>query len=89
VSKVSARKVPHKAGRPPGRTARPPIVLDSGDRLITKDQASAELGISRRTLTRMRVPTAVVGGVAYISERGLRKQIADSITVAPKRRARR
>jgi hypothetical protein len=89
MSKASAKKVPRKAGRPPGRAPRPRINLDNGDVLIPKDEAAQEIGISRRTLTRMRVPSTVVGGVAYISQRGLRQQITDGISAPKKRRARR
>jgi hypothetical protein len=77
-----------KAGRPRGRVTRPRITLDNGDVLIPKDEAAGEIGISRRTLTRMRVPTTVVGGVAYISQRGLRQQIEDSLSTPKKRRGR-
>ena len=79
---------PNKAGRPRGRMPRPHITLNDGDTLIPKDEAAREIGISRRTLTRMRVPSTLVAGVAYISQRGLRQQIADGLSVPKKRRAK-
>jgi hypothetical protein len=84
-----AKKAPRKAGGPPGRVPRPRITLDNGDILVPKDEAAQEIGISRRTLTRMRVPSTIVGGIAYISQRGLRQQIADSVATPKKRRAKR
>jgi hypothetical protein len=77
-----------KAGRPHGRVPRPRITLDNGDILIPKDEAASEIGISRRTLTRMRVSSTIVGGVSYVSQRGLRAHIADGLSSPKKRKAR-
>jgi hypothetical protein len=88
MSKSSA-KAPHKAGRPPRRRPRPRITLPNGDVLIPKTEAAEEIGISRRTLTRMRAPSTLVAGVSYVSQRGLRQMIADGLSSPKKRSARR
>jgi hypothetical protein len=73
----------NKAGRPHGRAPRPHIEIP-GDILAPKSEAAEELGISQRTLTRMRPQSTLVGGVSYVAMGALRKQIADGLT-APKR----
>jgi hypothetical protein len=82
----SAKKAPHKAGRPRGRVPRPLIQLPNGQTLIPKAQAAAELGVVTRTLTRMRPETVMFGGVAYVNREKLRQQIAAGLK---QRRARR
>jgi hypothetical protein len=88
--KVQSRKITtHKPspGRPPGRKPRPHIQIE-GDTLVPKNDAAAELGVSVRTISRMRPPTTVFGGVAYVAMGKLRAQIADGLS-SPKKRGRR
>jgi hypothetical protein len=76
-----------KAGRPPGRRPRPHIEIP-GDVLIPKTEAAAEIGVAVRTVTRMRVPSLLIGGISYAAMGRLRH--ADSLSGSPKkRRARR
>jgi hypothetical protein len=82
----SAKVQPRKAGRPPGRVPRPSISLPDGSTLTPKAQEAKDLGVSMRTLTRMRPETVYFGGVAYVNREKLHEQIASGIK---KRRARR
>jgi hypothetical protein len=87
---VQSKKVTtHKPspGRPPGRKPRPHIQIE-GDTLVPKNDAAAELGVSVRTISRMRPPTTMFGGVSYVAIRKLRAQIAEGLST-PKRRRRR
>jgi hypothetical protein len=78
-----------KAGRPPGRRPRPHIEIP-GDVLIPKTEAAAEIGVAVRTVTRMRVPSLLIGGISYVAMGRLRQMLADSLSGSPKkRRARR
>jgi hypothetical protein len=84
---AKSQKVSRKAGRPHGRRPRPRITLPNGDVLIPKTEAAEKIGISRRTLTRMRTPSTLVAGVAYVSHHGLLKAVAAGLS-SLKRRAR-
>jgi hypothetical protein len=83
----STAKAPRKAGRPQGRVPRPHIQID-GDVLVPKGEAARELGIATRTLTRMRPPSVLVGGISYVAMGKLRAQIAEGLS-SKKRRGRR
>jgi hypothetical protein len=83
----SPAKAKCKKGGPHGRRPRPHIEIP-GDVLVPKGEAAKELGIATRTLTRMRPPFVLVGGICYVAMGKLREQIADSLSSA-KRRARR
>jgi hypothetical protein len=74
-------------GRPHGPKPRPHISID-GDTLIPKSEAAQELGVAVRTLTRMRPPTVMFGGIAYVAREKLRQMIADGLS-SPKRGRRR
>jgi hypothetical protein len=87
MTKSSAKAQHGKAGRPPGPRPRPRIEIP-GDVLVPKSEAADELGMSRRTLTRMRPPSVLVAGVSYIAMGKLRAQIADGLS-SPKKRGRR
>jgi hypothetical protein len=76
-----------KRGRP--RKVRPPIALPNGDRLVPRKQQAALLGICERTLVRLRVPTTIFGGVAYVPDRATRQVIADGVSKPKRRRVRR
>jgi hypothetical protein len=80
-------KAQHKAGRPRGRAPRPHIQIP-GDTLVPKNEAAQELGIAVRTLTRMKVPSTLVGGVSYVAIGKMRQIIADGLS-SPKRGRRR
>jgi hypothetical protein len=86
-SPKEAKASPNKAGRPRGRVPRPPIQID-GDVLIPKTEAAQQLGVAVRTLTRMRPPTVMFGGIAYVAREKLRQMIADGLS-SPKRGRRR
>jgi hypothetical protein len=83
-----AERKAKKPGRPRGRGQRPNITLDNGDVLVPKVRAAEELGVSTRTLTRMKPQTVTFGGVSYVSLGKLRQQIADGLS-SPKKGARR
>ena len=55
-----------KRGRPRKSEVRPPIPLSNGGRLVRRKQQAALLGVCERTLVRLRVPTTIFGGVAYV-----------------------
>ena len=74
-------------GRPPGRVPRPHIPID-GDTLVPKAEAARDLGISTRTLSRMRPASTLIGGISYVSMAKLRQQIAAGLS-SPKKRGRR
>jgi hypothetical protein len=78
---------PHKAGRPRGRRPRPRIEIP-GDVLAPKSEAAEEIGVSQRTLTRMRPQSTLIGGVSYVALGALRAQIAAGLSTSKKRRAR-
>jgi hypothetical protein len=78
-------KVPRKAGRPPGRAPRPHIEVP-GAFLIPKTEAAAEIGVALRTVTRMRVPSLLIGGISYVAMGRLRQMLADSLSGSPKKR---
>jgi hypothetical protein len=56
--------------------------------LVPKTEAAAEIGIAVRTLTRMKVPSTLVGGVSYVAIGKMRQIIADGLS-SPKRGRRR
>ena len=88
MTKVPAKaRHEHKAGRPHGRAPRPHIQID-GDVLVPKGEAAQELGIAVRTLTRMKPPSVLVGGISYVAMGKLRQQIAEGLS-SKKRRTRR
>ena len=78
-----------KRGRPRKNEARPPIALPNGDRLVPRKQQAALLGVCERTLVRLRVPTTIFGGVAYVPDRAARQLIADGISKPKRRRVQR
>jgi hypothetical protein len=75
-------------GRPPGRQPRPHIPIP-GDTLVPKHEAAAGLGISARTLTRMRVPSAKFAGVSYVAIGKMREIIAAGLSSPKAKRGRR
>jgi hypothetical protein len=77
-----------KAGRPRGPNQRPNIPLANGDTLVPKTKAADELGVSPRTLTRMKPSTVMFGGISYVAMGKLRAQIAEGLS-SKKRRGRR
>jgi hypothetical protein len=76
-----------RGGRPHGQKPRPHIRID-GDTLIPKSETAQELGVAVRTLTRMRTPTVMFGGIADVAREKLRQMIADGLS-SPKRGRRR
>jgi hypothetical protein len=90
VSTKSEAKSSHdgKAGRPRGSVPRPHIEIP-GDVLIPKSEAAAELGVAPRTITRMQVPSTLIGGVCYVPRGRIREMLADSLSSPKKRRGAR
>jgi hypothetical protein len=82
---------PAHPGRPAGETERPDISLPNGNVLKPRKRLAAQLGMSERTLTRLRVETTLIAGVAYCSEKsalqiiaaGLRRPIRTSTKRRP------
>jgi hypothetical protein len=75
-------------GRPRGRTPRPHIEIP-GDTLVLRTEAARELGVAAVTLRKMKPPTVLIGGFAYVAMCKLRQQIAEGLSVPKKRRSRR
>ena len=78
-----------KRGRPPKSEVRPPVALPNGDRLVPRKQQAALLGVCGRTLVRLRVPTTIFGGVAYVPDCATRQVIADAVSKPKLQRVRR
>jgi hypothetical protein len=71
-----------KRGR---RKAKPKIIdLPNGETAVPYELLAEELGISRRTLQRMRVPTVYVGNVAHGLKNATLKMIAASARPRPR-----
>ena len=86
IAEIPAPKA--KRGRPRKSEVRPHIPLPNGDRLVPRKQQAALLGICERTLVRLRVPTAIFGGVAYVPDCATRHIIADAVSKPKRRRVR-
>jgi hypothetical protein len=61
--------------------------LPDGDALKPRDDLAADLKISPRSLARMKVPTVLIGGIAYCRDQATRQMLADASM--SKRRGRR
>jgi hypothetical protein len=87
IAEIPAPKA--KRGRPRKSEVRPPIPLPNGDRLVPRKQQAALLGVCERTLVRLRVPTTIFGGVAYVPDPATRQVLADAVSKPKRRRVRR
>lgn len=52
-------------GRPAGKHPRKRILLPSGDELVMREDLAEVLNVSKRSITRMRLPTTYLSNIAY------------------------
>jgi hypothetical protein len=78
-----------KRGRPRRSEVWPHLPLPNGDHLVPRKQQAALLGICEGPLVRLREPTTIFGGVAYVPDCGTRQVIAHAVSKPKRRRVRR
>ena len=81
------RKRRREDGRPRKDKPRPHIALPGGEIGVPRKEEAEALGVCEATLRRLKVPTLIFGGVAYVLHYATRKMLLDHAT-APKRRRR-